>query len=99
MVTGDESWFYWRQVGKKQSNKIGIVEAEKARTVVKIGQFEPKNMFNLFFRISGVVHTTYLDKGKTVDHQTYFKDCLKSLVSTLKEQRPMNGCQNLKFHH
>ena len=22
VVTGDESWFYWRQVGKKQSNNV-----------------------------------------------------------------------------
>ena len=88
-VTGDESWFYWRQVGKKQSNKSWVAEGEKARTVVKIGRFESKNLFTIFFRTSGVVHISYLDKGKTINHQTYIKDCLKLLVSTLKEQRPM----------
>ena len=99
VVTGDESWFYWRQVGKKQSNKSWVAEGEKARTVVKIGRFESKNLFTIFFRTSGVVHISYLDKGKTIDHQTYIKDCLKPLVSTLKEQRPMYGTKNLKFHH
>ena len=82
MVTGDESWFYWRQVGIKQSKKSWVEEAEKARTMVKIAQFKSKNMFTLFFRTSGVVHISYLDKGKTKDHQTYIKDCLKPLVST-----------------
>ena len=84
VVNGDESWFYWRQVGKKKSNKSWVAEGEKARTVVKIGRFESKNLFTIFFRTSGVVHISYLDKGKTIDHQTYIKDCLKTLVSTLK---------------
>ena len=56
-------------------------------------------MFTIFFRTSDVVHISYLDKGKTIDHQTYIKDCLKPLVRTLKEQRPMDGTKNLKFHH
>ena len=100
VVTGDESWFYWRQVGKKQSNKSWVAECEKARSVVKIGRFESKILFTIFFRTSDVVHISYLDKGKTIDHQTHIKDCLKPLVSTLKEQRPiMYGTKNLKFHH
>ena len=65
IVTGDESWFYCRQVGMKQSNKSWAAEGEKARTVLKIGQFESKKMFTIFFRILGVVHISYLDKGKT----------------------------------
>ena len=97
MVTGDESWFYWRQVGKKQTNKSWV--AEMARAVKKIGKFESKNMFTLFFRTSGVVPLSYLGKGKTKDHQAHINDCLKPLVSTLKEQKTIYGCQNLKFHH
>ena len=58
---------------KKQSNKSWEAEGEKARTVVKIGRFESKNLFTIFFRTSGVVHISYLDKGKTIDHQTYNK--------------------------
>ena len=70
VVTGDESWFYWRQVGKKQSNKSWVAEGEKARTVVKIGRFTLNDLITF-----------------------------KPLVSTLKEQRPMYGTKNLKFHH
>ena len=66
-----------------------MVEGEKVRTVVKIGQFESINKFTIFYRTSSVVHISYLDKGKTKDHQTYIKDCLKTIVSTLKEQRTM----------
>jgi hypothetical protein len=56
-------------------------------------------MLNIFLGTSGVVNISYLDKGKTKDHQKYIKVCLKPLVSTLKEQRPMYGTKNLKFHH
>ena len=97
VITGDEAWFYWRQSGKKQSNKSWVGEGEKAREVVRIGRFEPKNLFILFFRASGIVHISYLDKGKTINHQTYIKDCLEPLVGTLKEQRPICGTGNLKF--
>ena len=62
VVTGVESWFYWRQVGKKQSNKRWVAEGEKARTVVKIAYFEPKNLFTIFFRTPVVVLISYLDK-------------------------------------
>ena len=43
IVTGDESWFYLRKIGTKQSNKSWIGESESPRTVVKRGNFEPKN--------------------------------------------------------
>ena len=67
--------------------------------MLKIGQFEPKNMFTLFHRTSGVVNISYLDKGKTKDYQTYIEVWLKPLVSTFKEQRSLNGSKNLKFYH
>ena len=76
-----------------------VAEGEKTWPVLKIGRFESKNMLTIFFRTSGVVHISYLDKGKTKDHQTCIKVCLKPLVSTLKEQRPMYGTKNLKYHH
>ena len=41
----------------------------------------------------------YLDKEKTINHQTYYKDCLKPLISSLKGQRTTCGTKNLKFHH
>ena len=50
VVTGDESWFYHRQIGKKQANKSWVAEGDKARTVVRIDRFEPKTMFTIFFR-------------------------------------------------
>ena len=56
-------------------------------------------MVCIFFRTSGVELITYWNKGKTVDHKTYLDDCLKPLVSTIKQQRKICGTKNLKFHH
>jgi len=98
-VTGDECIFHHRQVGKKQANKSWVAEGEKPRTVVKPGRFEPKTMFSIFIRISGVVHISYLKKGETTNHKSYIKDCLKPLVNRLNEHRPLCGTKNLKFHH
>ena len=53
---------------KKLANKSCVAEGEKAKTVVKIGSFESKNLLTIFFRTSGVVHVSYLDKGKTMNH-------------------------------
>lgn len=99
VVTGDESWFYHRQIGKKQSNSSWVEEGEKARTVARIGRFEPKTMFTIFFKTSGVVHISHLKSGETINHQTYINNCIRPLVNTINEQRPQCGVKNLKFHH
>ena len=99
VVTGDQSWFYLRQVGKKQSNKSWVGEGEKPRTVVKRDRFEPKWMFTIFFRTTGVIHISYLKKGETVNNKSYINNCLKPLVKSLNEQRPICGTKNIKFHH
>ena len=55
-LTSDEAWFNWKQSGKKQSNQRWIAAGdEKVRELVRIGRFEPKNLFKIFFRASGVV--------------------------------------------
>ena len=99
VVTGDESWFYHRQIGRKQSNASWVAEGESPRTVVRQGHFEPKTMFSIFFKSNGVVHVSYLDKGKTIDQHSYLNDCLKPLVTSLNKQRPTICTKNMKVHH
>lgn len=99
VITGDECVFHHRQIGKKQSNKSWVYEGEKPRIIVKPGRFEPKTMFSIFFRTTGVVHISYLKRGETINHQSYLNDCLKPLVCSINEQRPVCGTKNLKFHH
>ena len=49
--TGDKSWFYHRQIGRKQSNAYWVAEGESPRTVVRQERFEPKTIFSIFFKI------------------------------------------------
>ena len=56
-------------------------------------------MFSIMFRANGPVHISYLDKGKTITHQSYIKDFLVPMVSNINNERLVYGCKNLKFHH
>lgn len=98
IVTGDESWFYWRQIGRKQSNASWVAEGESPRTVVRRDRYEPKTMVSVMFRRGGVEQITYWGKGDTITSDSYIEDCLKPLVRTINKQRPTYGCKNLKFH-
>jgi hypothetical protein len=40
-----------------------------------------------------------LQSDRTIDHKTYTNDCLKPLVHTLNEQKPLSGTKNMEFHH
>jgi [histone H3]-lysine36 N-dimethyltransferase SETMAR len=99
IITGDESWFYHRQVGKKQSNASWVKEGERPRTVVRNTQFSPKTMFCIFFKASGPVHISYVDKGKTIDNVYYLNNCVKPIINRINKDRKKSGTKNLKFHH
>ena len=44
IVTGEESWFYYRQIGRKKSNANSSNQMQ-VRTVVRQGRFEPSRAF------------------------------------------------------
>lgn len=99
VVTGDESWFNWKQVGRKQSNKSWVAEGESARTVVKQGRFDSKTMVTIFFRTTGPVIIDCMNKGETITARYYIENCLKPLVKELNKQRPTSGTKNIKILH
>jgi len=98
IITGDESWFYLRQVGHKLANASWAGEGESPR-VVRRDRFEPKNMFYIFFKTTGVVHLGYVEKGDTITGQYYVRNCLRPIIQEINKQRPITGTQNLKFLH
>ena len=99
VLTGDESWFYWRQLGRKQSNASWVAEGQSPRTVVRREQFESKTMVCIFFRTRGAELITWFERGKNVDSNAYIDYCLKPLVNSIKKQRTELGTSKLKFHH
>ena len=99
VVTGDESWFYHYQVGRKQSNKSWLAPGESPRTVVRQSRFSSKTLVCLFFKTTGVVLLSYLERGKTITHESYINDCLDPLIKELNKLRPTDGIKNIKLHH
>lgn len=99
IVTGDETWIYLRQVGRKQSNACWIKQGESPRTVAKRGRYEPKFLYSIFFRSTGPLLVHALDKGTTVDRYYYINNCLKQVVEEIKIQRPISGVKNIKLLH
>ena len=99
IITGDESWFYLRQIGRKSSNASWVAEGEYPRTVVRRDRYEPKSMFSIFFRTTGMVHIDCLKKGETISSQYYIENCLEPIVNEINRQRPNSGTKNMKFLH
>jgi len=99
VITGDESWFYLRQIGHKQSNASWVGEGEMPLTVVRRDRFEPKNMYSIFFKTTGLVHIDCLESGKTITGNYYIENCLKPVVKEINKQRSTSGTTNMKFLH
>ena len=76
-----------------------VKPGQKPAAVVKRGQFEPKTMFSIFFRTTGVVHIDAAGKGETINNQYYIENCLKPVVKALEIGRPKSGTKNLKILH
>jgi len=82
-VTGDETWVYLRQVGRKQSNDSWIEEEESSGTTVRRSKYEPKILVSIFFKSTGPVLMHPVERSKKVDHFYYINRCLKPLVKEL----------------
>ena len=97
VITGDESWFYWRHIGKKQSKMCWVGEGQNPKVLVKRGRFEKKNLFCIFFRATGPVlsHCVRLQKSITSDY--YIENCLETIVKAIMKQKRKSGTKNLKL--
>ena len=40
-----------------------------------------------------------MDRGETVDSETYIRNCLELIITTLNNQRKITGARNIKIHH
>lgn len=99
VITGDESWFYLRQIGHKSSNASWVPEGEFPRTIVRRDRFEPKSMFSIFFKTTGLVHIDCMEKGSTITSNYYVNNCLYPVLQEIIKQRPTSGAKSMKFLH
>ncbi|CAF2708911.1 unnamed protein product [Rotaria sp. Silwood2] len=99
VVTGDESWFHHKQIGRKSSNSAWVARGDPPPTVVRQSIFSPKTLFSIYFKSTGPVLIYYVERGQTIDHQYYIDYCLKPLINNTRKQRPSCGVQGIKLHH
>lgn len=99
ILTGDETWIYLRQLGRKSSNACWVSEGEKPKSVVRRDKYEPKIMFSIFFRTSGPVLVHAVEKGKTIDNQYYIENCLDPALNMICQQRKSKGTHNIRLLH
>ena len=99
IITCDESWFYLRQIGHKSSNASWVKEGEGPRTVIKWDRFEPKNMFSIFFKTTGMIHIDCMENGATITSDYYIENCLKPVIEEINKQRPTSSTKNMKILH
>lgn len=97
IITGDETWVYFRQIGRKASNACWVHEGESAKTVVKRDIHEPKILFSIFFRSNGALVVHSVEQGQTIDRFYYINNCLKAVVKEIKLQRPLSGTCGMKL--
>ena len=99
IITGDETWIYFRQIGRKASNSQWIGEGQKPKTIVRRGHFEPKMLFSIFFKSNGALLIRALDKGQTLDQSYYMDNILTPVIKEINKQRPIAGTKGIKLLH
>lgn len=99
VVTGDESWFYHKQIGRKSSNAAWVAHGGTPPTVVRRSRFAPRSLLCIFFKSTGPVLVHRVERGQTIDHEYYINNCLQPVLEEIKKQRPSQGLHMIKLHH
>lgn len=99
IITGDETWIYFRQIGRKAANSSWVNQEESPKTVIRRSKDEPKRLFSIFFKANGWLYLHAFERGCTVDRFSYIRDCLKPVVNILLKERPKSGTRGIKLLH
>ena len=97
--TMDQSFLYYKQIGRKSSSAEWVVRGDPPRAVVRPSMFSSKTLFSIFFKSTGPVLIHYVDRGQTVNHQCYIDYCLKPLINSTRKQKLLCGVQDIKLHY
>ena len=99
IVIGDESLFYHRKIGTKQSNKCWNVKGQSPKKHRSISDEWTKNHFCIFFRSTGLVHITYVDEGRNVDREYYIRNSPAKVISLKNNDRLNSGSSHVRLLH
>ena len=99
MVTGDESWFFHKQTGRKSSNAAWVATGDAPPTVPRRDRFAPRTLFAIFFKSTGPLLIHHVKRGQTIDHEYYIDNCLQPVLAAIKHRRPSYGTNRILLHH
>ena len=99
MVTGDESWVFHKQIGRKSSNAAWVARGDPPPTVFRRSRFAPRSLLCIFFKSAGPLLIHLVKRGQTIDHDYYISNYLQPVIDEFKTQRPSLGVQSIKLHH
>ena len=99
IITDDKTWIYHRQIHRKSTNANWLGEDESPTTIVRRDKFEATkfNLSSIFFKSNGSVLIHSVDEDKTIDHNYYIENCLKSVVKEIWKQRKSSGRKGIKL--
>lgn len=97
-VTVDETWVHHYTPETKEQSKQWCFPGERAPKKAKTVSSAGKVMATVFWDSNGVIHTDYLEKGKTITGQ-YYCDLLDRFDADLRAKRPRLQRKKVLFHH
>ena len=98
MVTGDESWFFHKQIARKSSDAAWMARGDPPPTIIRCNRFAPRTLFSIFVKPMGPLLLHHVERGHTIDHEFYIDNCLQPLVEEIKHQRPSYGTNYILLH-
>ena len=98
VITGDESWFFHQQTGRKVSNTAWVAKDDPPPTIIRRNKFAPKALFCIFFKSTGPLLIHRVEREQTIDHYYYIENCLQPMIEEIKKQRPSSGTHAIKLH-
>jgi hypothetical protein len=68
-----------------------IGEGRPPGIVVRRNRFEPKNMFTVFFKTTGMVFIDHMEKGSTITAKYFIENSLNPVIESMSQPRKKSG--------
>ena len=72
---------------------------EPPETVVRRDRNEPKTMYSIFFRSTGLVLVHAIQRVETMDSEYYVNNCLQPAFAQVRRERPRSGLIGILLLH
>jgi histone-lysine N-methyltransferase SETMAR len=88
VVTCDESWVYYEDPPTRKEARHYRHSSSPLLSVAKRGLTPKKRLLITFFGVEGLICTTFLPEGSTMDSKTYIGIIRTRVIRKIREKRP-----------